>query len=103
MNIQKQKGLFTKYVDKILAFFDQLHFYGINVDKKWTFLDSQPTSSCKRSLWMPPKANTFKLLIILIVKSLQIKLHSTNLLHTMTPNLLESPQSATTPRGLTLG
>ena len=54
MNIQKQKGLFTKYVDKILAFFDQLHFYGINVDKKWTFLDRLPTSSCKRSLWTIP-------------------------------------------------
>jgi hypothetical protein len=25
-------------------------FYGINIDKKWTFLDHLPTSSCKRSL-----------------------------------------------------
>ena len=24
-------------------------FYGMNVDKKWTFLDHLPTSSCKRS------------------------------------------------------
>ena len=47
---------FTNYVDKILAFFDHLPprvdiFCGINVDKKWTFLDQLPTSSCKRSLW----------------------------------------------------
>ena len=34
------------------------------------------------------KENTFTVLIILIVKSLQIELHSTNLLN-MTPNLLE--------------
>ena len=27
------------------------NFYGINVDKKRTFLDHLPTSSCKRSLW----------------------------------------------------
>ena len=38
------KGSFTNYVDKILAFFDHLSpcvdiFYGINVDKMWTFLD----------------------------------------------------------------
>jgi hypothetical protein len=26
------------------------HFYGINIDKKLTFLDYLPTSSCKRSL-----------------------------------------------------
>ena len=49
------KGSFTNYVDKILAFFDHLPpcvdiFYGMNVDKKWTFLDHLPTSSCKRSL-----------------------------------------------------
>ena len=49
------KGLFTNYVDKILAFSDNLPpyvyiFYGINVDKKWTFWDHLPTSSCKRSL-----------------------------------------------------
>ena len=35
-------GSFTNYVDKILAFFDHLPtsvdiFYGMNVDKKWTF------------------------------------------------------------------
>ena len=29
-------------------------FYGINVDKKWTFLDHLPTLSCKRSLWTTP-------------------------------------------------
>ena len=29
-------------------------FYGMNVDKKWTFLDHLPTSSCKRSLWTTP-------------------------------------------------
>ena len=44
----------------ILAFFDHLLlcvdiFYGMNVDKKRTFLDHLPTSSCKRSLWTPPK------------------------------------------------
>ena len=49
------KGSFTNYVDKILAFFYHLPtcidiFYGMNVDKKWTFLDHLPTSSCKRSL-----------------------------------------------------
>ena len=40
-------------------FFDHLPlkvdiFYGMNVDKKWTFLAHLPTSSCKRSLWMTP-------------------------------------------------
>ena len=29
-------------------------FYLINVDKKLTFLDYLPTSSCQCSLWMPP-------------------------------------------------
>ena len=43
------------YVDKILALLDHLPpcveiFYGMNVDKRWTFLDHLPTSSCKRSL-----------------------------------------------------
>ena len=38
------KGLFTKYVDNLLAFFDRLSsyvdiFYLLNVDKKSTFLD----------------------------------------------------------------
>ena len=38
------KGSFTNYVDKILAFFDHPPpcvdiFYGMNDDKKWTFLD----------------------------------------------------------------
>ena len=48
------QGSFTNYVDKILAFFDHLPtfvdiFYGMNVDKNWTFLDHLvPTSSCKR-------------------------------------------------------
>ena len=36
------KGSFTNYVDRILAFFDHLPacvyiFYGMNVDKNWTF------------------------------------------------------------------
>ena len=35
------------------------------------------------------KANTFTTLIIPSVKSLQMELHSTNLLLTMTPNLTE--------------
>ena len=51
--------MFTNYIGKILAFSDHLLpyvyvFYGIKVDKKWTFLDHLPTSSCKRSLWTPP-------------------------------------------------
>ena len=29
-------------------------FYSITVDKKWTFLDYLPTSSCKRSLLTTP-------------------------------------------------
>ena len=42
------EGSFTNYVDKILAFSDHLLasvdlFYGINVDKIWTFLDYLPT------------------------------------------------------------
>ena len=46
------KGLFTNYVDKILAFSDNLPpyvyiFYGMNVDKKWAILDHPSTSSCK--------------------------------------------------------
>ena len=46
------KGVFTNYVDKILAFFDHLPpsvdiFYGINVDKKSIFSTTYP--SCKRS------------------------------------------------------
>ena len=41
-------GSFTNYVDKILTFFDHLPpcvdiFYGIIVDKKWTFLDHLST------------------------------------------------------------
>ena len=51
------------------------------------------------------KANTFTLLIILIVKSLQIELHSTNLLlyDIQSPGInVQSPQSAATPRRLTL-
>ena len=61
------KGSFTSYVDKILAIFDHCVdiLYGINgtrinVDKKWTFLDHQPTSSCKRSLWMPPTGQSHR-------------------------------------------
>ena len=30
------------------------HFYLIRVDKKLTFLDNLPTSSCQCSLWMSP-------------------------------------------------
>jgi hypothetical protein len=42
-----------------LAFFDHLPpcvdiFYGINVDKKWTFFDHLPASSCKCSFWTTP-------------------------------------------------
>ena len=29
-------------------------FRDMNVDKKWTFLDHLPTSSCQRSLWSTP-------------------------------------------------
>ena len=55
-----RKGSFTNYVDKILAFFDHLTpfidiFYLINIDKKLTFLNYLPPSSCKRSLWTTPK------------------------------------------------
>ena len=32
-------------------------FYGTNFDKKMTFLDHLPTSSCKRSLWMTPNVD----------------------------------------------
>ena len=54
------KGPFTKYIDKILAFFDHLPpcfdiIFGINIDKMWTFLDHLPTASCKCSLWTTPK------------------------------------------------
>ena len=55
--IKSNKGLFTNYVDKMLAFSDHLPsipyvyiFYGINLDKTWTFLNQLPTLSCKRSL-----------------------------------------------------
>ena len=56
------------------------------------------------------KTNTFTILIILIVKCLQIELHSTNLLiwppDLMTPQPaginMQPPQSAITPRRLTL-
>ena len=57
------KGLFTNYVDKILAFSDHLPpcveiFYGTIVDKKTTYL---PTSSCKHSLRATPKCQPKKL------------------------------------------
>ena len=53
------------------------------------------------------KVNTLTLLIILIVKSLKIGLHSTNLLlkyyDPQSAGInVQSPQSATTPRRLTL-
>ena len=40
-------------------------------------------------IFQKEKGNTFTLLIIFIVKSLQKEQKSTNLLHTMTPNLPE--------------
>ena len=59
-------GSYTNYINKILAFFDHLPpwvdiFYGMNVDKKWTFLDRLPTSSCKRSLWTTPNEKKYLL------------------------------------------
>ena len=36
-------------------------FYGINLDKKWIFLDHLPTSSCKRSLWTAPNPFVYML------------------------------------------
>ena len=36
-------------------------FYGMNVDKKWTFLDHLPTSSCKRSFWTAPNPFVYML------------------------------------------
>ena len=49
------RGVVTNYVDKFLSFVDHLPtyvdiFYLINVDKKSTFLDYLPTSSCQHSL-----------------------------------------------------
>ena len=49
-------GLFTNYVDRILAFFDHLPpsvdiFYCINIDKKTRFLDYLLPFSCKCSLF----------------------------------------------------
>ena len=48
--VQWPKGAFTNYVDKFMTFFDHLPpyvdiFYGINVDKKRTFLDHLLTST----------------------------------------------------------
>ena len=37
-------------------------FYLVNIDKKWTFLEPPPPSSCKRSLWRGP--NTRPILLI---------------------------------------
>ena len=56
------RGSFPNYVDNILAFFDHLSpyvdiFYGMNVDKKWSFSDHLPILSCKRSLWRTPNLN----------------------------------------------
>ena len=55
------RGQFTNYVDKFLGFLDHLPplrwhvlFYLITVDKKSTFVDYLPTSSCQRSLWTTP-------------------------------------------------
>ena len=49
------KGSFTNYVNKTLAFFDHLPtyvdiFYGMNVDKKWALLDHLPNVICERPL-----------------------------------------------------
>ena len=57
-------------------------------------------------IFQKEKGNTLTLLIIFIVKSLQKEQNSTNLLCTMTPQSaginVESPQSESTPRRLTL-
>ena len=50
------RGSFINYVDNILAFFDHLPpcvdiFYGMNVDKKWTFYGHLPTYFV---LWTTP-------------------------------------------------
>ena len=55
-----QRGRSQTTLTRFGLFFDHLHpfvvtFYGINVDKKWTFLDHLPTLSCKCSLWTTPK------------------------------------------------
>ena len=64
---QVHKGLFTNYVDKILAFFDHLThyvdiFYGINIDKKWTVLDLSRLVNvvCEQ----PPKINRYLVIYI---------------------------------------
>ena len=53
-------GVVHKLCWQNFVFFDCLPpcfdiFYGMKVDKKLTFLDHLPTSSCKRSLWTTPK------------------------------------------------
>ena len=53
------RGRSQTTMTRFWLFFDHLPpwvdiFYGMNVDKKWTFLAHLPTSSCKRSLWMTP-------------------------------------------------
>ena len=58
LDCKSPKGSFTNYVDKFWLFLTTYPpcvniFYGINVDKMWTFLDYLPTSSCKRSLCLP--------------------------------------------------
>ena len=46
-------------------------FYGMNFDKKWTFLDHLPTSSCKRSLLTQHDTHLGRLSIV-ISKKLKI-------------------------------
>ena len=53
----KIRGRSQTTLTRFWLFFDRLPpcvdiFYDVNVDKKWTFLNHLPTSSCKRSLWM---------------------------------------------------
>ena len=51
------------YFDHLLPFVN--FFYGINVDKKWTFLDYLPNSSFKRSLWTAPMVKKYLISIYL--------------------------------------
>ena len=58
-NFFSSQGGVHKLCWQVLGFFDHLPpfvdiFYLMNVDKKWTFLDYLPTSSCRRSLWTAP-------------------------------------------------
>jgi hypothetical protein len=53
----KLQWVVKNYVDNSLGFFNHLPpyvdiFYGINIDKKGTFLDYLPTLSCNRTLFV---------------------------------------------------